>query len=404
MRWDNQNMDEIFRDAYRNQSFEYSKDFFKEVEPHLFPQRLAKGRFAWIFLASSFVLGLWLTFDTKKDLKILPGAKSMQTNSNFSSLRNTGIAENSNKLAPNSTVGIAPTLKPVLPPIALLNLETNLLNSTVSVHSEKYFPDNIAKPSLFNSALDEKSLSVQFADRGAMSLETSPIGSMEVDIQKLQTLTVQKLLVQEKDYPLQPNFTKRKSIQQGGFVTANAHLGTLDFNGKRTHTKTYGLGAGYSMYRGNMGFSIAVLGELQKANIYFTEASKHYAYDYTYSENILNYSTFYKMDFPLWLHYRKKKNNAHAGLLVSCIFNSKLDYTHKVNGEVRRQQTVYGADQGINTSLFNLQAGYGFQVTKRFELGVNATYRLNKMVNQEKTNNTAVSPFSGEIYIRHSFR
>jgi preprotein translocase subunit SecE len=425
MKRDDQQIDDLFKDAFGNQTFDYQPDYFKEVEKVLYPNARKRWIGAWLFLSALFVGGTlvlltdYLVIKPKTVAKVsVPKTKEDTLNRDSNWTQNTQI------------INTSKTTKALSNPIQLAtiskddksNLKNINQNFKPSLKLEIKKSDNseftILSSDIPTLAELEKRLE-RYVKEGkevsALKYDFKPLverpsgflNATQKSQPQIDLLSVYKLSkIKHDPFNYQPvsRVSAFRYRTKGMFVTSNASLGTVYSNAVRSYTKSVGLGAGYAKSRGAWGWSAAILGEILETDIRFSEATKYYSYDVTYFENALNYSSFYKIDFPVWGHFKTGKHDIHAGFVVSQIFQSKLLYTYSVNGEVKREETIYGEKQGINSTLFQLQTGYGMQLTKRLIVGANISYSLNPIVQSNQSSSSIVSPLSGQLYLRHNIR
>ena len=402
MNKEDQQFDNYVKESINSNSFVYNPTYFKEVETMLKPAKVKKLWGAWISIAALVVIGFVTALLLDQNVKgPVMGAKSFSQT----------IKLGSNQVAKLESLNLR-----------ILNKKESLENQSNSQATA--LGENIGEST--NNAKTQilagetrispwslKKEEIKFSEsklktnQGKVDKKTLIGLNERRDAELVEDLLFKALMpVDYKSTSLKPNFSVKEPRRKtkSYFVTANGMLGTAYTESVSTLTKSAGLGVGFNQYKGNWGWSIAVLGEIQSTNLNFIERTKHYGYDVTHFENKLNYSSLYRAELPIWLHYKKEIHNAHFGVSVKHMLNSKLEYIYKVNNQVQRDEIVYGQNRGLSKTLVSLQAGYGVNITRRLELGMNVAVALNSEVKKNNEANSKVSPLSGQLYLRHAIR
>lgn len=460
IKWDDDRIDDLARKAFSGQKFTYDPSFFAEVEKMLPKEKKRRGLgFWWFVLLPVVMLGAYFLLplqsdDSKKGIAILAESEN-ESNSSDRSNQNKGT-ESQNKTESKTTTNpteeleksalteksggkIIPLIKKSLEPQSSSRSQSN--NNIADKAIEKLnkltehpnMPLVTLEQVISNKRSTEKAegnLSNQGQDMDAIigvegSPQTGPLTKLNL-VNSIKQLEEKPLLSipERKQYEVgripfrkmegvstfaQPttdfSLLKLKSKKDHAiFVQAGLGLGTAVSEGRSMLTKSGLLGMGYNYQSGYWGFSLGLMAEVEKTFIEMKEQSQHYSYDLDTYQNIYQYTDLYRLDFPLMVQFKKDKHQLNFGPTLQLFVHSAMNYSYLKNGNSERTGLIMGENYGLRKVNLQMSLGYGFYVSRNIMIGGNLSYQLFDPIQNREIASTVVTPFSGQIYIRHLIR
>lgn len=435
IKWDDDRIDDLARKAFSGQKFAYDPSFFAEVEKMLPTEKKRRGMGYWWFaLLPIMAITGYLLMPSSKQLEKAEFAKKNdnrgqekqeKSNQEVYATSEDAVVSNSMKRQVDEKAKVErmeTNQKAKAEEPRLVKVEKEISQTAASLEYFKMDPFELPIKQVLASSLTkevehETLLSAENSRTNLpkLDLNTNPSASSDkplltlgrkqnFEVGKLSYLDLGKISTDlTPDMNFAP-FKYRTRREHALFVQAGFGLGSSVTEGRSNLTQTGLLGFGYHYQKGFWGGSIGLIAEVEKTHIQFQEKSLYYSYDLDSYENRLLYTSFYRADIPLLAQMKWNKSQLNFGPTFQLFIHSEMDYAFLKNGVSERSGVVTGEYYGLRPFNMQMTLGYGFYVSNNLMVGGNIAYQIWDPIKNRDIANTVVSPFSGQVFIRHLIR
>lgn len=392
MSWNDDEIDEMFKEAADQQYFEFKPEYFADIEKQL-PIRRSRKPFFWWFSSSVF-LAVFLGWG------ILEGT-------NFNQKRSSGSADDTNA---------GKVLHAVEP--AAVNGHHGAGQVERSTETNGVQKDGAKLPvrsndmGLADEAVVEAGSTIPAAVENNSSMPDSeePMAvagtSVETD-QSIASLALIDISTTYKTADMIPSTmyggTKKNIsfyLEFGGGIGqgwVSTHPATV--NGSAFVNGGIGTRFGRFNLTAGLGMRASKLGDLQ-----IMERTKIYGFGYSTYENQYTFKTFYSLEAPLHVNYTAGRHSIGIGAVPSYNICTGLTRTEWIDG----MQTVQRSGVS-NVGLFSKvgltgSVGYAYAVKENTQIGARAAVQMFEPLSSDRfVGNRVKMPVEGQVFIRRTF-
>ena len=396
MNWTEDEIDDLFREAANQQSFEYRPEYWKDIEAQL-PIKKSRKPFIWWFSANVF-LTIFISL-LVVELVQLP----------FEDLSKNRI----NELRPLSS-----KKQLIKKSLATVGNHHNKLNSNRIKAIEKYINPSkhlsakVFESSLFHKQISSKSSNQKIENKGLLSnekavyleneiIETLLIGAQNSDFQQMILSTKPLELAGEKEQLLKSenHFNVGKKVgyfieMNGGMQEGWTRSSDLSINGSA------GISAGIVLPINQFKVKIGVgLKAMEFDNLYIKEEARIYGFGSNLVEKKYEFGSMYSLIVPLDLSYSIGRHNLSLGVISSFNLMASFKKTEVVDGT-----NIVFSNGMTGVNLFNKIAlepslGYSYSVNENVQIGVRAGMNVLQPVQSQRFSGSIVKmPINGQIF------
>ena len=392
MSWRDEEIDDLFRDAADQQSFEFRSEYFKDIEKQL-PIKRSRKPFFWWFTSSVFLL-------TFLGWGILEGANFDQ--------------KQSNGLAIDAKAG--KVLHAVEPASVKGHHAADQAERSVQANDSQEkgarLPERANNLGMVNEPFSEvlSIIPVAVENNSAIPVSEEPMAvaetSEETDhaIAGLSLIDIPTIYKTPELNPSALYGGAKKNLSfylefgsgigQGWVSTNPATInGNLFVNG--------GIGNRFGRFNltAGLGMRASKLGDLQ-----IMERTKIYGFGYSTYENQYTFQSFYSIEAPVNVHFQMDRHAVGAGIVPSFNLCTGLTRTEWIDGIQVVQRTGVS-----NVGLFNKMGmagtiGYAYSVNEHMQIGARGAIQFVEPLSSDRFVGTRVKmPFEGQVYLRRTF-
>jgi hypothetical protein len=393
MSWTDKELDELFKDAASDQSFEYNAAYFKDIEAQLPVNNRKKRGFYWFFGASGLVMSV---------IAVLLFWNNSATVHSIQS--------------DHSTVESAPVKEKTISQIQPLEGEKSTLNDYNVVNLEKHVNPTVNQIEVTDKKEIQLQISktedaaVSMASNEDAAIQTNDVKEQSTEIDNLSTVEVvaqetstPDVLVQELNMPI------RNTKKSGLYIEFNGGIGQSPIqsteNGS-SRSVNWGLQAGYIYSKNNWSLSTGLgAGESYFNNIYIKERSTIYGFGVNTYDNQYQFTSLFKLDIPVSFSYRLGSHELNAGLNTSLPLFARVSYTELKDGiENEVSKGVSSPLPYFRKVIFEPTLGYRFALDQHWSIGASLKAQLANPVNSLRVKGDRnLLPLSGQITLRKTF-
>lgn len=404
MSWTDKEIDQLFKESAEGVSFNYSDEYWKEMEAML-PQKKKKD-FLWFFTAFAFLglvsLGFFRSvnpLDTNVANQLVATNTSTESNQQSTSENETLESSSFEEIQKN---------KELIETVEVVKSE-NGMNNTSAVNRGKIEESNSAIKLMQNLELNDDNESSDEVLRSPHSqaedvyVDGINLGSLDnwlISGLRPHALSsnIDKSLAQSSIQP-----TRNKRILVSPYLEIHCGLSEAPLANSERIGNYYGAGAGLQL---NSPFWTTTLGVNGSAynfsDVQLTHFSKTYSYGSRYTTHELNYSNIYRVEGVISVGRNFGKHQVNIGLRPSYIISNSIDYVEIDQiKDTRVEREVVGFTEGMNRFGLKSTIGYAYSVAPSWTAGVNLGLQMRSTFEKDFLGNSASKlPIDGQIYIR----
>ena len=441
MSWTDEEIDDLFREGAKTQSFEYDNAYFSEIEAAL-PVN-GKGKdFLWLGTALVFVAVLTTGYFVNSN-----GKNTFNTESN--QLAHLELNENEKRTAAETTVNgealtgnqaelIVNTVSGSSAAASSVGAITNNGTSAAASTNEKGVETNTgATQSMYDLATRNvrSKTNSSVVDKSALELSKTTSATVSAGKQSLIKLrndskvgdqhkfdfvrtpitagldvNAANLLDQEIDQNLQASALPvlgELRPKAAFFVELNGGMSQSLVTPSEYTSRSFGGGVGVESYLGNFSLTTGLNVKISDHQdlVLTREAGKLYSYGSTIGVDQYDFNKLYSIEMPISLGYNLNKHNFNIGVRPSLLIAGQMKHEVYGNGELMRSNESTGLIDG-GLKIFGLKptVGYAYRMNQ-WMIGANIGVQLMQSVEEQyiKGMNNPF-PIDGQIYIRRTIR
>lgn len=379
MSWEDEDIDQLFRDSAKQIDVPFQDAFWDEMEAML-PQKKKKKGFFWIFRTSFTVIAA-----------VIAGTFLFPTQRPVSA-----------KLKSVSEVKSTPTDVVAISPIAqTTSLETN---KTTDTNVDEKTQHAHFKSNDQASRFENRASKNPFLTEGAISAHTSS-NTGKINPPLLKSFTSQNTENQSESeirlpfrsmstsIGLQPSKNIEMQLKNRRdnpwFLQLNAGIAQAYLRDASTVSPTFSIGIGYQKQVVNLAFSAG----LQVQNMFvnsleITRTSRVYHFASTTYEQKIQIKQLYTLEIPLAVSMIKNRHTFSVGLTPGYLIGSLVKVREFENGSLEQQNNYLGQRIGLKSMSLKPHVGYQMQVNKAWQVGIQIQTQLLDQID--------LTPFAGE--------
>lgn len=412
MNWNDEELDEIFKDASQQMKAPvYQDSFFDEIVP-LLPKKRSRKGFYWIFASVSVLLvsgtAFFLTNSSNsisskgkvastKDVKLNGDfefkdvyiASETNTSSSQVSGKTQNLSEKSTKIKANSRENKEN--------ISSKELSVTQINKTVEFDSKK------------SSVIVEENNQVQNDD---LSNKENVIGT-QIKTEHLGDISK----LNYNKYSLLDNNLNRGIMalvfpvkRKTHFIDAELASGFSENFVKSSNSSlkpifVQSLGVNYQYRKKHYAFSAGINWMNYKPdNLNLNRQSKVYGFDVTHYTQTIDYKWISMIQVPISVQKLFKNQQFSVGIAPSFMLGSVIQFSKTQNGTEIENSKIYGNKIGLKNFGLSPQISYGISVLPDFEIGMRvSTHLINPIDNTRFTGDLTKFPFQAQLTLKKYF-
>lgn len=438
MSWTDEEIDNLFQESAKAQTFEYNNAYFSEVEAMLPVNKKGKD-FLWMGTALLFIAVLTTAyFVNNNNENTLNGSNDQLANLELNNQKETtsnSTAKVEEKQMNNAITGEA-----------LFNNESTDTDSASNgaedggLNKSYYTPQQQQgwSKSMYNwnpkENQDQAALSVKMnGDSGdsdheidGQGSEIAPLINLKADTkatnQKEQFVNRAPItaglgvnsLNQGLDRELIPNALMPVMVdlrpKSAFYLELNTGMSQSFVTPEEYTSSSYGGGIGVESYLGKFNLTTGLNFKWSNHNdLTLSRTAKLYGFGSTETTNILKYKNVSSLELPISLGYSFGKHNVNIGVRASMLIGAKINFQSYDGEELTRSEDVNalaGDLKYFGLTRFGLKPtlGYSYHINK-WTIGANVGVQLMQTVNEEYINGfNNRFPVDGQIYLRRTIR
>lgn len=379
MSWEDEDIDQLFRDSAKQMDVPFQDAFWNEMEA-MMPQKKKKKGFFWIFGTTFTVIAA-----------LIAGTLLFPTQRPVSAKLNSASEVNS---TPTDVVAISPIAQATL-------FETNKTTETSleekAQHTNFKFTDQAPR-------FENRASKNPFLTEGAISAHTSS-NTRKINPPFLKPFTPQNTENQTEteirlpfrsmstSIGLQPNkiieMQLKNRRENPWFLQLNAGIAQAYLRDASTVSPTFSIGIGYQKQVANLAFSAG----LQVQNMFINSleinrTSRVYHFASTTYQQEIQIKQLYTLELPLSISMIKNRHTFSVGLTPGYLISSLVKVREFENGTLEQQSNYLGQRIGLKSLSLKPHVGYQMQVNKAWQVGIQIQTQLLDQVDP--------TPFAGE--------
>ena len=404
MSWTDEDIDQLFKESAEGVSFNYSDEYWKEMEAML-PQKKKKD-FLWFFTAFAF-LGL-VSLGFFRSMNPLDGntANQLVAADTSAELKLQNISDNKSK--ENSSLEEIQKNEELTETADFNSSEKGINNSgEVNLGSiAEYKADIYVMPSIeLNRDLESANEILRSPQNQSSNVivDGTNLGSLDDwMISGLSTRVlsndIDKSLMKSSIQPV-----KNKRVLVSPYLEVHGGLTEAPLANSESLGRYYGAGAGVQINSPFWTTTIGVNGSVYNyADVQLTHFSKSYSYGSRYTTHELNYSSIYRLEGVLSVGRNFGRHQLNIGIRPSYILSNKIDYVEIDQiKDTRSERDVVGFTEGMNRFGLKSTIGYAYSFAPSWTVGVNLGLQMRSTFEKDFLGNSASKlPVDGQIYLR----
>ena len=414
MNREDKELDQLFKDASQQKTFEFKDEFWEEFEKML-PEKKGKkkiGVFWWlnsgllviaiiggvIFFSSKDTSIHLAKNDLKDELTISNGSNNLNQidvipSNNENNLSGLTTKKNNNSSDKSITYSV----------------EQNANNSNKIYKKESAFQEEIKSINVDDIVTKQSSINIL---KGTESL-INPANLIEKStIDELSNIQEDIGLLDKRqiDLCLYPSFikngiyaskTKKWRSYFDGFYSINQSPIINSTNGSN-FSNGFGLGFGAIRSKSNWQLTGGLnLVAQQYSNLTINDSVKVYGFGVKNYQSEISYRSLYTIELPLYAGYSIKNHTIQFGIVPSYLMLTKLDYVVLLNDQIQTESSAYNYKKGLTSFMLKPSLKYSFKIAPTWQIGaviqIHAISPISKNIFTGIQNN---HPLNGQLFIR----
>ncbi len=415
MNREDKELDQLFRDASQQKTFEFKDEFWEEFE-RILPEKKGKkkiGVFWWLnsgLLVVAIISGGFFLSSKKASPQLakneLNSVLSISSNSNIHH-QNVAVPEMKNKKVNSITQKKSDKLD------YISNTKPNYHNKISSINS---ITNNSEIKVLNNSKnQDNELVSSQKSDVNLNGIETLNTQKKAIEKSIVEVLNnnqeeIGLLDRKQFDLNLYPTYikngiyaskTKKWKAYIDGFYSVNQSPIINSTNGSNL-SNGFGLGVGFirskSMWQLTGGLNVVAQ---QYSNLTINDRVKVYGFGVKNYQEDIYYRSLYTVEIPIYLGYSINNHSIQLGIVPGYLMATKLDYVLMLNNQIQEESSTYNYKKGLTNFMLKPSLKYSFKLAPTWQIGamiqVQAISPIAKNIFTGIQNN---HPLNGQLFIR----
>lgn len=380
MSWTDEELDDLFRDSAEKLSFDYKKEYWKDIEAQLPVKK--KRDFLWNGMALMFLIGVgsMMLRNTISDLD-----RSSQS-SVIAQYNNEKLNDNNAEVKTGQDVALWDC-------VDLSNLDFIWTNNQINtsdwmvggceIHPFNNIPNNYVMP-VFDEGASVDNTIVELKTKKAETIIQSDNSTIEQIPSRIDYTPFHDFYVQGI-----------AGIGQGRMVPGEGM------------SSSYGLGAGVEFNRRKLYVSLAINGIISNhQSLVLTRSSKVYGFGSEEYSTSVEISRLYTLESEIAAGYRFGKTVVYGGLNAGYLIGTQSNVTTEqkdvaldvVDSDTRK---VYGYFGGLNRLSLKPMIGASYDAGRRIQVGANVGVQMLNSVDPEYFEGESRKfPVDGRIYLR----
>lgn len=376
MSWTDEELDKLFSDSAGDMTFEYKKEYFKDIEKHLPISR--KRDILWNGL--SMLMGVVVVYLMIQpvDTVIKSGQHKVDYVLAKSNVQSEGLNDVATEIS--SAINTNSQFTSTKETTSNKRIETNVVQTQKKT-------DKIEVASVI--AAEEKTSNVDLLDKIEVGLidENKLGGSLQENIEIVDRI----------------DLTPRLDF----FVQGIGGVGQGKMLPGEKVSKLTGLGLGVEYNRNRLSASFALNGVVSHhEGMELSRVSKVYGFGSTEYKSTIEYSKLFMLESELTLGYRMGRITAYGGLNVNYLATTECSITNSKDEEIKDAdiRKVYGYSTGLKSWGLKPMVGLSYDFKNRIQLGANVGAQVIETVEPEFLEGVSRPlPIEGRLYLRWKF-
>lgn len=363
MNWSDEDIDNLFQDAAKQQEIPFREEFWTEMEA-LLPQQKKKSR-AIYWLAGAFVgiIGLssllFIQEDSLENKHLTAGKESLQI-----------------KTLELHVAKVNP---------ALLT-ETNSSSNLVENLNQQYSFNGKGVETPYYNINQEKDKTHEIPTTEIPALTQKEF--IQTDILTLKTLETidginSELMLLAGVKPL----LNRKKPSFYTQVDAGMNRISNESETGNPWSPSLAISLGYEKRFNNFSLELATrFSALTTNNLQLSREAKVYHFSSTMHVLEMQYKQLYQIELPLSVGYTIGKHSLSAGVSPTYLVSSRMTYNHFEDNQLTEQGNIYGQRLGLRSFNVSFQANYSLELMNNFHAGVQVSSMVLNPIQQNTFN------------------
>lgn len=414
MNREDKELDQLFKDASQQKTFEFKDEFWEEFEKML-PEKKGKkkiGVFWWlnsgllviamiggvIFFSSKDTSIHLAKNDLKNELTISNGINYRNKNEIISTInkqntKSVNVKNHDNKtdkrIDYSRNQNAYKTNK-----VVIENKNSQEENSSTNAK-------DLNKNQIRIANLNERESSINSVDL----IEKSIIDKFNKSKEGIGLLDKRQL-----DLSLYPTYikngiysskTKKWKSYIDGFYSINQSPIINSTNGSN-FSNGFGLGFGVIRSKSNWQLTGGLnLVAQQYSNLTINDRVKVYGFGVKNYQSEISYRSLYTIELPIYAGYSIKNHTIQFGIVPSYLMLTKLDYVVLLNDQIQTESSAYNYKKGLTSIMLKPSLKYSFKIAPTWQIGaviqIHAISPISKNIFTGIQNN---HPLNGQLFIR----
>lgn len=389
MSWEDKDIDELFRNADAGARFEYSNDFFNDIEAELPIQRRKKLFPYWLpaFVILIGITGLliWLPesesniASTSMDLDLTGGQSKTNLSSKKNGAKTNGLVSDDMLTAYDSQ-----------------NAEVSDIDVSNVAVLKGYKKSNqfVAKGDVI---LSENEKNVIETVANSDDFKVDELHTMEASYFNLSSPTI----ITHGKYT--KRLTRNNLFAQGGFGLGQSYIGSTE-NGSAI-SQNINLSFGYQRRVGTQLALEASVGASQEFfdNLYIKERSTVYGFTSNTVDNHYQFKSISRLNLSMGIVYAVNKHQFGMNISASKPLLATIKYSETIDGAVMEEGKGF-TDVSYFRSI-DLQPGftYNYSLSPQWKIGASVNARIgNPIISDRILGDKIALPLSGQVQLRYN--
>lgn len=380
MNWSDEDIDNLFQDAAKQQEIPFREEFWTEMEA-LLPQQKKKSR-AIYWLAGAFVgiIGLssllFIQEDSLENKHLSTGRENLQIKT---------LELHASKVNP-----------------ALLT-ETNSSSNLVENLNQQYsFNGKGVETPTYNLNQDkEQERTPEYRTTEIPTLTQKEF--IQTDVLTLKTLETIDGINTELTLlaGVRPPLNRKKP---SFFTQVDAGMNRISSESETGNpwSPSLAISLGYEKRFNNFSLGLATrFSALTTNNLQLSREAKVYHFSSTMHVLEMQYKQLYQIELPLSVGYTIGKHSLSAGVSPSYLLSSRMSYNHFEDNQLTEQGNIYGQRLGLRSFNVSFQANYSIELMKNFHAGVQVSSMVLNPIQQNTFNSfSKTNPLNVQFTLR----
>lgn len=386
MNWNENDIDELFRDAAKEIKATYDDAYWTEMEA-LLPQK-KKRRFAMWWFTPLLILGgisSVLYFSSKNNLPVTSTAKQnkqligKQIETNHSTQTSETLKMVSTENQTNLTEKITPKSNKSVP--------VDQLNDLIAFQAEN-------DPDEFDHIQNVRENNSDLVEEINTKEQVS-----QLTYNNFEYFNINNSLI-----PLNFNMPRPTKLNRFFVEASFGASQAWTMNPEARFQPTWSVNVGYDRLLNKNWYIGANVGIRQTFmnNLELNRSSKVYHFSSSVYQQSISYNEILASNLGLRLGYQKNKHSIELGLQPTYVIGAKMNYETKVNKQITDQKEIWGELIGLRNFQMNTNVTYQYAFSRHFSSGIR--FQTGSSILKQNTfiNNTRKMPLIGEITFRYS--